>query len=110
MNEDASTFDLPEYIFSRLQPQIHIDFPEASEEKEILRKNLPLAEEEVISLVSEFLQSAHAADEPFTVRDGIHVGRYAMRLMQAKRAPDFERAIRHAVRQVLGEDAVRYVF
>src|SRR5215469_3869452 len=28
MNDDASTFDLPEYIHSRLQPQILIDFPE----------------------------------------------------------------------------------
>ena len=27
MNDDASTFDLPEYIHSRLQPQILIDFP-----------------------------------------------------------------------------------
>jgi len=26
MNDDASTFDLPEYIHSRLQPQILIDF------------------------------------------------------------------------------------
>ena len=28
MNDDASTFELPEYIHSRLQPQILIDFPE----------------------------------------------------------------------------------
>ncbi len=110
MNEDASTFDLPEYIFSRLQPQIHIDFPDESEEKEILRQNLPQAEEEVISLVSEFLQSAHESDEPFTVRDGIHVGRYAMRLLESRQAPDLEHAIRRAVRQVLGEEALRHVF
>src|SRR6202165_2843919 len=32
MNDDASTFDLPEYIHSRLQPQILIDFPERHEE------------------------------------------------------------------------------
>ena len=29
MNDDASTFELPEYIHSRLQPQILIDFPGA---------------------------------------------------------------------------------
>src|SRR6266705_617104 len=33
MNDDASTFDLPEYIHSRLQPQITIDFPERDEER-----------------------------------------------------------------------------
>src|ERR1039457_1910159 len=31
MNDDASTFELPEYIHSRLQPQILIDFPERDE-------------------------------------------------------------------------------
>ena len=33
MNDDASTFELPEYIHSRLQPQIFIDFPERDDEK-----------------------------------------------------------------------------
>ncbi len=42
MNDDASTFDLPEYIHSRLQPQILIDFPERHEEFAILRENLPV--------------------------------------------------------------------
>jgi len=45
MNDDASTFDLPEYIHSRLQPQILIDFPERDEEYLILKSNLPFGEE-----------------------------------------------------------------
>src|SRR5919198_6724929 len=48
MNDDASTFDLPEYIHSRLQPQILIDFPERDEELAILRENLPFGEERVL--------------------------------------------------------------
>src|SRR5512136_2681759 len=43
MNEDASTFDVPEYIHSRLQPQIYIDFPEADEQLAILKEILPFA-------------------------------------------------------------------
>ncbi len=40
MNDDASTFDLPEYIHSRLQPQILIDFSGAArEEFAILKEN-----------------------------------------------------------------------
>lgn len=109
MNEDASTFDLPEYIFSRLEPQIHIDFPENFEEMEILRQQLPHAEEDVILYISHFLQKAHEQDEPYTVRDGIHIGRYAIRLMHSGRAPAREQALRQAVRQVLGEEAMRYV-
>ena len=61
MNDDASTFELPEYIHSRLQPQILIDFPEREEELLILRENLPFAEERVLKYVTDFLQQAHAA-------------------------------------------------
>ena len=46
MNDDSSTFDLPEYIHSRLQPQILIDFPEREEELAILRENLPFSHDE----------------------------------------------------------------
>src|SRR3954470_16304829 len=80
MNDDASTFDLPEYIHSRLQPQILIDFPEREEELAILRENLPFAPEEVLQYVTDFLQQAHAADETYTVRDGLNVARYALKL------------------------------
>jgi MoxR-like ATPase len=55
MNDDASTFELPEYIHSRLQPQIFIDFPEREEEKAILRENLPFADEEILEYVSHLL-------------------------------------------------------
>src|SRR5260221_7233911 len=33
MNDDASTYELPDYIHSRLQPQIQLDFPEHDEDK-----------------------------------------------------------------------------
>jgi MoxR-like ATPase len=69
MNDDASTFDLPEYIHSRLQPQILIDFPEREEEYQILRENLPFGEEQILQYVTEFLQQAHRAEERYT-RDG----------------------------------------
>src|SRR5499433_2800657 len=80
MNDDSSTFDLPEYIQSRLQPQVLIDFPEREEELAILRENLPFAPEEVLQYVTDFLQQAHAADENYTVRDGINLARFAIKL------------------------------
>ena len=88
MNEDASTFDLPEYIHSRLQPQIYIDFPDASEEKSILAKNLPFADEEVLDYVVRFLQLAHEADEVYTVRDGVNIARYALKVVKQKEELD----------------------
>src|SRR5437016_14024745 len=80
MNDDASTFELPEYIHSRLQPQILIDFPERDEEYQILKENLPFAEDRILQYVTDFLQQAHAADERYSVRDGINIARYAIKL------------------------------
>jgi len=72
MNDDASTFDLPEYIHSRLQPQITIDFPERHEEFAILRENLPFGDDHILNYVTDFLQQAHAADERYTARRHQH--------------------------------------
>lgn len=85
MNDDASTFDLPEYIHSRLQPQVYIDFPEPDEERVILKYNLPYAPDQVVEYVVRFLQVAHHLGEPYTVRDGINVARYALKLMGSER-------------------------
>jgi len=109
MNDDASTFELPEYIHSRLQPQILIDFPEREEELLILRENLPFAEERVLKYVTDFLQQAHAADERYSVRDGINIGRYAIKLRSLATKPAHERdALETAVLEILGEEALRY--
>src|SRR5690348_6307695 len=59
MNDDASTFELPEYIHSRLQPQIFIDFPEREEELAILRENLPFSPDDVLDRKSTRLNSSH---------------------------------------------------
>jgi len=79
MNDDASTFDLPEYIHSRLQPQIFIDFPDREEERLILSANLPYADDQILDYVVNFLQIAHEAQERYTVRDGINIARYALK-------------------------------
>src|SRR5947209_614086 len=107
MNDDASTFDLPEYIHSRLQPQILIDFPEREEELAILRENLPFAPEEVLQYVTDFLQQAHAADETYTVRDGVNIARYALKLKsQANEGTRY--VLQAAVQSILSEEALRY--
>ncbi|MGH9674485.1 MAG: AAA family ATPase [Bryobacteraceae bacterium] len=110
MNDDASTFDLPEYIHSRLQPQIYIDFPEREEELQILKENLPFGDEQILNYVTEFLQRAHRADERYTVRDGINLARFAMKLRRFARDQVDQRAALHvAIERTLGDEAMRYV-
>ncbi len=110
MNDDASTFDLPEYIHSRLQPQILVDFPERHEEYAILKENVPFGDEQVLNYVTDFLQQAHMADERYTVRDGINIGRYVTKIEYS--APDsFDQgpSLQRAIVEILGEEALRYV-
>ncbi|MBN2125555.1 MAG: AAA family ATPase [Deltaproteobacteria bacterium] len=116
MNDDASTFELPEYIHSRLQPQILIDFPERDEELQILKANLPFADEEILQYVVDFLQAAHDADERYSVRDGINIGRYALkRLVESKerltregRQQRLRAYLKEASGMILDEGAARY--
>ena len=105
MNDDASTFDLPEYIHSRLQPQILIDFPERHEEFAILRENLPFGDEHILNYVTDFLQHAHAAEERYTARDGINIARYAIKLRSL--ATYLWRAKKFAEAQTAYEEAVQ---
>lgn len=109
MNDDSSTFDLPEYIHSRLQPQILIDFPSYDEELAILRENLPFADDEILEYVTEFLQHAHAADERYSARDGINIARFTMKLQHiAKDRVQRVDALRTAILETLGDEALRY--
>src|SRR5579862_1414858 len=104
MNDDSSTFELPEYIHSRLQPQIFIDFPERDEEYHILKENLPFAEDRILTYVTDFLQQAHAADERYTVRDGINIGRFFFFKDTATTERTHEtEALETSIVQVLGE-------
>ncbi len=109
LNDDASTFDLPEYIHSRLQPQILIDFPERDEEYQILKENLPFGDERILQYVTDFLQQAHSADERYTVRDGINIARFAMKLQSELSHLDERLALEVAILNTLGEEARRYV-
>jgi MoxR-like ATPase len=110
MNDDASTFDLPEYIHSRLQPQILIDFPERDEEFLILKENLPFSQEDVLHYVTEFLQQAHANEERYTARDGINIARFALKLFISEQGKiELRDALHTAVVETLGSEALRYV-
>jgi MoxR-like ATPase len=107
MNDDASTFELPEYIHSRLQPQIFIDFPERDDELLILHENLPFLEAQILDYVVNFLQRAHRKDEAYTVRDGINIARYAGKLMKSKNL-SVEESLKKAISMILKDEALLY--
>jgi MoxR-like ATPase len=112
MNADASTYEIPEYIQSRLQPKIYIDFPNKVDELKILKYNLPFASEEILEYCVDFLQNSHIHDEPYTVRDGINILRYyiKIRLMNKEKKDIIEKqTFENAVIQILEEAALKYL-
>lgn len=111
MNDDASTFEIPEYIHSRLQPQIYLDFPEAEEEKRILKENLPFVDEHILNYIVNFLQRAHATNENYTVRDGINIARYAAKRLKSLQGNkgNVESILRQAIVMTLGDEALVHV-
>lgn len=108
MNEDESTFEVPDYIQSRLQPTLRVPFPSRQDEIEILRYHLPFAEDDLLSMTVDFLQEAHRLDLDFSTRDGIHIVRYAIKRMSfdPEHPLSKDRAWAESLLAVLGEEAV----
>lgn len=108
MNDDESTYEVPDYILSRLQPTLEIGFPSRGDEMEILRYHLPFAEEALLQITVEFLQRAHGLDLEFSPRDGIHIVRYALkRLAQQTDHPlSVDSVWAEALERVLGAEAL----
>jgi MoxR-like ATPase len=107
MNEDESTYEVPDYILSRLQPTLALGFPEREDEMAILQYHLPFAEAELLAMTVEFLQQAHELKLDFSPRDGINILRFTVkRLAQDPKHPlSRDAAWREALFAVLGEDA-----
>ena len=107
MNEDESTFEIPDYILSRLQPTLSLGHPSRSDELAILQYHLPFADDQMLSLTVDFLQKAHTLNLDFSTRDGINILRYALKRMAQD--PDHplsrDQAWGESVLRCLGEDA-----
>ena len=106
MNDDESTYEVPDYIMSRLQPTLTLSFPNRGDEMAILQYHLPFAEKEMLNITVDFLQRAHNLDLDFSPRDGIHILQYALKLMSQDHPLSKDQAWKKSVLQVLGEEAL----
>ena len=108
MNEAESTYEIPDYILSRLQPTLTLSHPTRDDELAILKYHLPFADEEMLDLTVGFLQESHELKLDFSTRDGINVLRYALkRISQNPGHPlSKDAAWREALENCLGTEAV----
>jgi len=130
MNEDASTYEIPDYMLSRIQPTVEVAFPERDEEFQILKYHLPFAPEDILKLTVDFLQEGHQHGLGYSTRDGINIIRYACKMAHrrtqkaqgdkpgtpAKKATGpakmdeeaVDELFHRSVRQILGPDAMDF--
>ncbi len=108
MNQDDSTYEIPDYILSRLQPTLPLGFPNRQDELAILQYHLPFAEPEMLAMTVEFLQRSHELRLDFSARDGLNLLRFALkRLAQDPDHPiSKDKAWRESLEHCLGEEAV----
>jgi MoxR-like ATPase len=106
MNEDSSTFEVPDYIMSRLQPGIEVPFPGRDDEIAILRYNLPFSDESILNMCVDFLQQAHSLDLPYSIRDGINAIRYTLKRKKGEPHRETGELFHQALRQILGEESL----
>jgi MoxR-like ATPase len=108
MNQDESTFEIPDYILSRLQPTLTLQFPNRQDELNILQYHLPFSSRDILEMTVDFLQNSHELKLDFSLRDGINVIRYALkRIAQESGHPlSTDEAWQEALVKCLGEEAL----
>lgn len=108
MNQDESTYEIPDYILSRLQPTLTVGFPDRKDEMEILKYHLPFAEADMLAMTVDFLQNAHELKLDFSPRDGINVLRYAIKRLASQKGHPLhkDKIWREAIERCLGDEAL----
>jgi hypothetical protein len=108
MNEDESTFEIPDYILSRLQPTLTLGHPAREDELAILKYHLPFADDQMLNLTVDFLQESHSLNLDFSTRDGMNILRFALkRIAQDPEHPlARDDAWRESLEKCLGQDAI----
>ena len=108
MNEDESTFEIPDYIMSRLQPTLTLGHPAREDELAILKYHLPFADDQMLNLTVDFLQESHSLNLDFSTRDGINILRFALKRIAQDPTHPVARddAWRESLEKCLGEDAI----
>ena len=97
MNQDASVYELPGYIQSRLKPRIDIVAPPWALQEEILRLKCPVVDAELLEGVFKLLKSRVKRGLHDSTRDMLSLAQYAQKLKQT----GVDRPLKRAADQVL---------
>jgi MoxR-like ATPase len=101
MNADASVYELPGYIQSRLKPRIDIVAPPWALQEQILRLKCPAVDDQLLGDVFRLLKKRVRRGRHDSTRDMLSLAQYAQKLKQL----GVDTPVERAAEQVL-EDAV----
>ncbi|WP_321508198.1 MoxR family ATPase [uncultured Methanoregula sp.] len=84
MNDDASTYVIPDYIESRLRPILQVELPTEKELVEIVSRNVPFVKEQLVDAIVHYLseKKKSGALAKYSIRDAIQISRYAARFCE----------------------------
>jgi MoxR-like ATPase len=100
MNDDNSVFQIPEYIESRLSPQIELDASNEEVIKNILDSQFPKHESNLNITLVKFISSCQLEGEFVSPREALMVMKFAQKIIHTQPLLKGEEALKEAWRLV----------
>ncbi|MEW6710297.1 MAG: AAA family ATPase, partial [Candidatus Riflebacteria bacterium] len=88
MNEDASVYNLPEYIKSRLRPRITVPRPDEKILRSIIEADLPFISPKILDIVISFLKAAENGEKAFSPRQAVQLASLTNKICASDPAAD----------------------
>lgn len=105
MNEDASVYELPGYIQSRLKPKIEIVRPPWERQEEIVRLKCPGVDEDLLRQIFAELQERATGGARDSIRDMLNLAQYAQKLRNKGAGEPLKRAVEQVLAPLDGAES-----
>lgn len=111
MNDDASAYELPDYITSRLMPRIELERLTDEELYASLHASVPQAHERDMLQLTSLIRNLEGRGYETSVRDAVLVARYVSKRMRAEgtESVNSRDVLREAIELTLGYEAAERV-
>jgi len=106
MNEDSSTYQLPEYIRSRLRPRLEMPDPDAKTIEQIIVSNLRTIQSEVLARVMTFLKKSMSVQKNFSLRQAIQIAAFVSKRLKQQPEADVELLLQESIELNAGKEAM----
>ena len=111
MNEDSSTYQLPEYIRSRLKPRLKIPRHSEDDIRQVIECNLPFVNEDVVNEVVKFMVDASDKEHLYSARIAIQIAdlsnKYLTYYLSKNEKATVKEVVKEGVNDIIGHGALK---